>query len=62
MSDDLPTFDRPRKAISGALKVLASVGKCAGEVAESRKSGFSAIRSVYVVQTGKTPFIALRLR
>src|SRR5580700_54974 len=41
MSEDLPTFDRPRNAISGALNVFASVGKCATSVAESRKLGVS---------------------
>src|SRR3954464_5246852 len=32
-SEDLPTFDRPRKAISGAV----GAGNCAGEAAEVRK-------------------------
>ena len=39
MSEDLPTFERPRKATSGALKVFVSVGKCSGAVAERRKTG-----------------------
>jgi hypothetical protein len=32
-SDDLPTFDRPRKAISGA----DSAGNCVGAAADVRK-------------------------
>jgi len=46
MSDDLPTLERPRKAISGAPKVLASEGKWAASVAESRKIGVSRIAPV----------------
>ena len=46
MRDYLPTFDRPRNAISGAPKVLASVGKWETSVAESRKTGVSRIHPV----------------
>ena len=46
MSDDLPTLERPRKAISGAPKVLAAEGKWAASVAESRKTGVSRIAPV----------------
>jgi hypothetical protein len=39
----LPTFERPRKATSGALWVFASVGKWDGLVAERRKTGVRRI-------------------
>jgi hypothetical protein len=43
MREDVPTLERPRKAISGALWVLDSGGKWATSVAESRKTGVRRI-------------------
>ena len=43
MRELFPTFERPRKATSGALWVFASVGKCDGFVAERRKTGVRRI-------------------
>jgi hypothetical protein len=37
--EDLPTFERPRNAISGTSKVFALVGKWDTSVADKRKTG-----------------------
>ena len=47
ISEDFPTFDRPRNAISGAPNVFASVGKCATSVADKRNTGLNRILAVY---------------
>src|SRR5271168_3872977 len=47
ISDDLPTFDRPRNATSGAPYVFASAGKCATSVADNKKTGFNRMNPVY---------------
>src|SRR6201986_4196070 len=43
ISEDLPTLERPRKAISGASDVRAASGKCSGATAERRNFGTSRI-------------------
>src|SRR3981081_1946654 len=47
INEDLPTFERPRNATSGAPYVFASEGKCATSVADNKKTGFSRIDPVY---------------
>src|SRR5271170_4935035 len=47
ISEDLPTFDRPRNATSGAPNVFASEGKCATSVADNKKTGFNRMDPVY---------------
>ena len=47
ISEDFPTFDRPRNATSGAPNVFASAGKCATSVADNKKTGFSRMNPVY---------------
>src|SRR5271169_1898096 len=47
INEDLPTFDRPRNATSGAPKVFASEGKCATSVADNKKTGFNRMDPVY---------------
>src|SRR3981081_131910 len=47
ISEDFPTFDRPRNATSGAPYVFASEGKCATSVADNKKTGFSRMNPVY---------------
>src|SRR5258707_9488023 len=47
ISEDFPTFDRPRNATSGAPYVFASEGKCATSVADNKKTGFNRMHPVY---------------
>src|SRR5581483_9397526 len=47
---DLPTFERPRKAISGAL----GAGKCSGAAADFRKHASSFINSYFTTETRST--------
>src|SRR5579884_1178161 len=47
---DLPTFERPRKAISGAV----GAGKCSGAAADFRKRASSFINSYFTTETRST--------
>src|SRR5277367_1137534 len=62
ISEDFPTFERPRNATSGAPNVFASAGKCTTSVADNKKTGFSRINPVYLSANFPAPSLVAKKR